>query len=278
VSSYNIIGGGLAGSITAKYLVSKGHTVRVFDTRDEHSASLASSNLFIRSWLKNLTHRKNVEIGLGILEDLYADAIEYPFAKGIGNAMQVGHIPQRDILWEDVIEDPVNIRNIKPGAVWTMQGKKYEADYNVWCIGWAANKLDPTLDMDIKVGHCVFLDGEIPEGESTIRIVSPYRHEKYYQYDDGTVYYADSVALKHSSYEKRKEEVLEQTRERAQKISGGMTEKQIRVGYRPITKWANFGVCYEYTGGNWIITGGGKNGMVAYAVAAEKLERETNAG
>lgn len=269
----NIVGAGLAGSITAAVLESYGHTVRIFDPGSNVSASEASSNLFVESWLNNITSGSVAKEGIQTLKDLYGPHIEYPFNKGLGYAMKVAHIPQRHILRKPDVHQKV-IHAMTNGDVITEDGERHRADACVVAAGWLTDKFDPSIKMDVKVGHCVLLGGQIPEGESAIRIVSPYKHEKFYQFDRDLIYYADSVALKLKSYKKRKDEVLARTRKRAKALAPGLKELDMRVGYRPMTPGHAFGVFKRITGESFAITGGGKNGMVAYAVAAQKLALE----
>jgi flavin-dependent dehydrogenase len=66
----NIIGAGLAGSITAALLRREGFEARVIDDGDSKAGSNASSNLFIASWLKKFSSAEAAN-GINIIESLY---------------------------------------------------------------------------------------------------------------------------------------------------------------------------------------------------------------
>ncbi|KKN53708.1 hypothetical protein LCGC14_0599630 [marine sediment metagenome] len=268
----NVIGAGLAGSIVTHVLRERGLGVRVFDDQDKFSASEASSNLFIRHWLKRFMDR-GAGNGVDIIERLFGEHIDEPFAQGLGYAMKVRHIAQRHIIVTPDIVGTVN--TIMPTGV-TIQGcdTKWPGP-TVICTGHrAATELAKEKDVTVKVGQCSFWAGDIEPGEATISMLSPYRHQKFYQFAPGVIYYSDSVALKLDAYNKRKDEVVATSLERARKFVGDRKLLEMKVGYRPITLAHDFGRVHEVAENCWSVNGGGKNGIAAYAHLAEELYKE----
>lgn len=272
--NFVVVGAGLAGSIVTRVLRRAGHSVVVIDDDDRYSASQASSNLYIASWVKKYQHAARV--GIEVLESLELPT-DRVFDRGLADAMHVRHIAQRDIL---VRPDAVGwaSKATSAGVLWRDQDgtESFEPGIPVLCCGYRANELLPNMftDLTVKVGHRFLFEGELEAGESSLTLVSPYTHGKLYQYAPGQIYYADSVALKKLSFEKRQEELKERTLERAYKALGReLPIIDYRVGYRPILKGSAFGSLRERHG-MWSVNGGGKNGMVAYAwLAQELLER-----
>lgn len=265
----NIVGAGLAGSIVSHVLRDRGYQVLVFDDQDKFSASKASSNLFIRHWLKRFMDR-GAGRGVDIIERLFGGVIDEPFAQGLGYAMKVRHIGQRHIIVKpDVVGtvDEITPFYVKIAGCST----EYEGP-TVACTGHRAGELVEDAGVTIKVGQCTFWRGNIEPGQSTISMLSPYRHQKFYQFAPGVIYYSDSVALGLEAYTKRRDEVIKTSLERARKFVGDRPLIEMKVGYRPITKGHDFGrLTRSGTTGAWSVNGGGKNGIAAYAHLADQL-------
>lgn len=265
----NIVGNGLAGSLAARVLRARGRGCRVFDSNSQYSASKASSNLFIASWLKKFASKEAAN-GVKVLEELFSDVIDQPFSNGLSYAMKVRHVAQRYVLVEpDVRESATPL----DGGVVTPSGSHYPGTV-VLCRGYD----EPLLDLKVKVGHCLLFKGQLPKGKSRVAIISPYRHEKLYQYDDDTIYYADSVAVALKTYTKREYEYRAKTLSRARAHLEPLGIKtnffEFRVGYRPIMKSHDFGKLTQHEPGVWTMNGGGKNGLVAYSHLADQLAKE----
>lgn len=275
----NIVGAGLAGSITAAALEDAGFEVRIFDDGDERSASWASSNLYIASWLKRFGSEE-AQQGIAAIERLFGEHREQPFSRGIADAAKVWHIPQRHIL-----RDPTHREKV---VAVTPHGAHTEDDRHdgktILCCGYRGKQLVhadcDVPEINVKVGHCYLLRGRLPEGTSRLGLVSPYTHEKLYQYDEDTIYYADSVAVKPDSYRKREDELKRRTKARLVKAVGCESEAELderyptvgfRVGFRPLMKGHDFGFVKEIQPGVYVLNGGGKNGMIAYARLATDL-------
>lgn len=272
MKTINVIGAGLAGSIVTHVLREQGHTVRVFDDDDKCSASRASSNLFIRHWLKRFMDR-GAGNGVDIIERLFPDECDEPFSKGLGYAMKVRHIAQRHIIVrtdvagtvDEILDSGVKIK----GCSTEFEGP------TVVCTGWRAKELVEGCDVTIKVGQCTFWEGTIEPGQASISMLSPYRHQKFYQFAPDVIYYSDSVALSLESYCKRREELVKTSIERARKFVGPDAKMiEMKVGYRPIIKGHAFGCCLRHSEAVWSVNGGGKNGIAAYAHLADKLTTE----
>lgn len=268
----NVIGAGLAGSIVTHVLRELGHTVRVFDDNDKFSASRASSNLFIRHWLKRFMDR-GAGNGVDIIERLFPDECDEPFSRGLGYAMKVRHIAQRHIIVDTDIAGTVD-EILDSGVKIAGCSTEFEGP-TVVCTGWRGNELAECCEVTVKVGQCTFWEGTIPEGKASISMLSPYRHQKFYQFAPGVIYYSDSVALSLDSYNKRREELIKTSIERARKFVGPDAKMiEMRVGYRPIVKGHDFGRYLRHSHAIWSVNGGGKNGIAAYAHLAEQVVNE----
>lgn len=266
-----VIGAGIAGSIAARLLSRAGHEVHIFDDLDEQSASQASSNLYIAHWLQKFMHAE-AKRGVEVLEEVYAGQIDQPFAQGMGYAMKVNHIAQRHVI-EPVFSNAM-VNHVSDEGVTAEDGESYPADKVVVCTGWRASELVGDLEVYVKVGHCYLFEGKLEPGQSRLAIISPYKHEKLYQFDENRIYYADSVAVHLDTYEKNKSELQEKTLARARKHVGNLPIADMRIGYRPFVKGHDFGWLKQHSQNVWSINGGGKNGLAAYAYLADKLVKE----
>ena len=270
MTTINVIGAGMAGSLVTHLLRHRGWQVRVFDDNDTFSGSRASSNLFIASWLKKF-QSSSVGLGIGVLEDLFAGKIDHPFETGIGEALQVRHIAQRHLLVEP--DSVGKVFKVRTGELMLMDGDTHEGPI-VLCCGHRANELwaDAHPGLDVLVGHCAFYSGQLPPGKASITMPLPYRHEKLYQFDEHRIYFADSMRLTRKSWEKDKVSRMNSLCDKgySRGIRGG-TLAEYRVGFRPVVPGHDFGQLRELAPVVWSLNGGGKNGLVAYAALAARL-------
>lgn len=273
----NIVGNGLAGSITARFLEDAGYEVRIIADDDPFAASTASSNLYIEHWVKKFTGSSE---GLKLIQEKWGDRSNNPFATGLGYAAKVKHVNWEDILRAPDIEAQVTSVQYDNGRLWAkFEGKPNKiylgGEATILCLGYRNAELVPHHEVDVKAGHCLLFDGVLPEGEASISMVSPYRHQKWYQLNEDTIYYADSTALKLSRYTREREELIEVSKQRAEKLNRGRFKLiDVRTGYRPIMPGHDFGALIPLGDRTWMMNGGGKNGMVAYAACAQKLVKE----
>lgn len=272
----NVVGSGMAGSLVARVLREKGYDVVVIDNNDMFSASKASSNLFISHWLKKFTATE-ADNGVKVLRRLFGEGqIEKPFAQGLGYAMSVEHIPQRYLLVEPDVRESV-IAVVDEGV--RLLTGEFLPGPTIVCTGYGATTkmiMETRItDIQIKVGHCYLFRGRLERDQSRIALVSPYTHEKLYQFDEDTIYYADSVAVKEQTYWANQKKFLDRSVARFEKHLGkGMMIKEFRIGYRPIIKGHPFGKLTRHEFRVWSLNGGGKNGMVAYSHHAERFAEE----
>lgn len=279
MKTINVVGAGIAGSLVARVLRARGHAVRVIDDRDVNSASRASSNLYIGSWLKKFSSSA-ASNGIRVVEELFAGKIDQPFSRGIADAMKVRHIAQRHLLVEpDEVGTVTKVSSYDfsgpPSNGGVLLGGRFLHGPTVLCCGHRGAELVPGLKVDVKVGHCIHFRGRLPEGKSSLTLASPYVHAKLYQLDEDTIYFADSVAVTRDAYAKRSKELMDRTMARAVALLGYEPEvKSILVGYRPFVSGHDFGYLAQVKPGVWVLNGGGKNGIVAYADAADRLAKE----
>lgn len=268
----NIVGAGIAGSITHDLLLRAGYTVRLFDDVDPCAASRASSNLYVDHWLKKFFHDGfDVDQGLNITKQLYGSVSEQPFEGGVAEALKVRRIPHQALLRSPSVT--ARVTAVRPDGVTTQEGRFYPGR-TVVCAGYRAPELINLPGMEVKVGHCVIFRGRLNPGEASLNLVAPYKHGKLFQMDLDHIYYADSVALKLKSYQKRETEVRARTVERAERALGRrLPIVAFHVGYRPIVPGHPFGHLDQPMENVWTVNGGGKNGIVAYALLADKLRR-----
>lgn len=264
----NVVGAGLAGSIITRLLRAEGFNVRVFDDGDKFSASQASSNLFVASWLSKFKS-EDAATGIRVLERLFPKEIDQPFASGIVSALQVRHVAQRYVLVPT--SHARGVRSVVNEGLVDIKGDQWGGP-TIICTGYRGAELVPGLKIDVKVGHALFIEGQLKPGQSCLSLVSPYVHQKLYQFDEDTIYFADSVAVPLDRYDMEEDGLLFRTRKRARKALGYEPKiKKVLVGYRPIVKGSDFGLCIEPQPGVFVLNGGGKNGMVAYAAQADKI-------
>jgi len=276
----NVIGAGLAGSIVSTHLRREGFKVRVIDDADKKAGSPPSDNLFTPSWVTRFDRGK-VDTGFRLLQELYGPKIVHPFASGIKDAPKVKQIPVQAVLVkpdvvgkvEQLTGEGVRVLLSGKGTMKTFDGP------TIICAGYRAPELAPiglyghgsSLKVWARIGHCYLFEGRLAPGQSRLGMWAPYRHEKLYQYDEDTVYYADTVALLIDEYEKRAQEVQALTLRHARQHVGDMRVKKMMIGYRPIVEHHEFGYCGEDHPNIWHVNGGGKNGLVVYGWCAAQV-------
>lgn len=259
----NIVGGGIAGSIAAKYLDSKGIKWRLFDDGDVLAGSRASSNLYCASWLKKWSGSQ-ASTGINVLESLYGKQASLPFP------VDVRLISHSDLIVPPTHQETVE-RVYTDGSLDT--GSAAFDGPTLVCAGRLASKLLGTNDVWCKVGHCVLFEGTWT-GPGVLNFVSPFTHQKAYQYAPGMIYFADSVAVLQKQYDARKDELVARTIARARKLPQLATARvlEIRTGMRPFLDGSPYGRLDKIFPRVWSLNGGGKNGLVAYASLMPRLE------
>lgn len=273
----NVIGSGIAGSLVTRLLRRAGHEVLVFDDNDQYSGSRASSNLYHSSWIRKFSSNQAYK-GIQTLETLFPpEQINKPFSGGIADAIKVKHISQKYLLVEpDVTDKVVQLKQGPVPELVTASQSVFKGPAIV-CTGARAGELIEGLNPEILVGHCLLLKGRLDLGAASLKMHSPYRHAKCYQFDEDTIYYANSLRLKPTSFAKREREVYEELENGARKLLPDMQLypiKEYRIGYRPIIKGYEFGQLQRCSDMIWSINGGGKQGIVAYAFLAQRLLEE----
>lgn len=277
MKTINIVGAGLAGSLLAHILYrSWGIAANIIDDGDPYSASRASSNLFIDNWLRKFA-QEQVSTGILTLENLFKDQIDYPFHTGIASAIKVRHIGQRHILLKPHVFGKVAELNSEGCVVVDAKGQRLcYPGLVALCCGHRFRELlagveTANIPLHVKVGHAFFIKGRLPVGQrqATLSLISPFAHQKLYQYDEETIYYADSVAVSLDSYQKRRMELQQRTLDRLSRLLGSpLRPQKVLVGYRPFLEGYDFGYGGEVLPGVWALNSGGKNGLVAYAAKA----------
>lgn len=274
----NVIGSGIAGSLVTRLLRKNGHEVLVFDDEDKFSGSRASSNLYVGSWLRKFTSEQAYK-GIKTLESLFpSNQINKPFSRGIADAIKVKHIAQKHLLVEpDVKERVIGVSLNSPSELITASGRVFEGK-TVLCTGWRAFELLEGFKPSVLVGHCLLINGKLEPGMARLTMPLPYRHEKLYQFDENTIYFADSTRLTLKAWESRKDELRNELLNKfwTKNLPNWETYslKEYRVGFRPIVEGYDFGQLRRVADSVWLVNGGGKNGLVAYAYQASRLLEE----
>ena len=91
------------------------------------------------------------------------------------------------------------------------------------------------------------------------------------------VYFADSTRLKPESFWDRPGLRSELEKKAWRALGRELPILEYRVGYRPVVKGHDFGYLLKVPGAEvptWVINGGGKNGLIAYALRASELLQE----
>jgi glycine/D-amino acid oxidase-like deaminating enzyme len=292
-----IIGGGIAGSLMHHVLKMRGISSEVWDNKEPGTASRASSNLYIASWLKKFVST-DVFLGISVIEEVFKGKINHPFEGGIGDAMKVRHINSRDLLVEPHHSGFVSL-GVEPGednGILTMRVRHGDSRSHTFSyiehdgrviLARGVNDADmmpfhPNLEG--MWGHCVRFRGNLPKGAASLKMPIPYKHFKFYQAEPEVIYFADSTTLARDTFFKRQPELREKLMQRAKDafIGAGLDPNDYpMIDYvaaaRPIIKSKPFGEIVRRTYSNarvFSMNGGGKNGIVAYAAMAAKIADE----
>lgn len=120
-----IIGAGLVGSMTARYLNKKGYSTTIIDREDVYAASKCSFGVFKDGWV-NENIRDFVDEGVSFLEKVCGKVEEIPFfdmKREIESPMK--YVDCNKILMTEYIKGDVD--KVKDNKVWLGDGTKFVA-------------------------------------------------------------------------------------------------------------------------------------------------------
>jgi glycine/D-amino acid oxidase-like deaminating enzyme len=249
-----VVGGGLFGSMAAKYARTKGVEVTVFDAGLAGAASPAAAGLFKEEWVgKKL--REHYAHALPLLDKLYG-VRQVILTKDDGSQETFRFVPPAAVVEGSPIRDRVTA--VGDGYL-EAGGRRYEGwvyvAAGVWC-----EQFFPELSVYGKAGSALLFPGERP---GRIRPLARGRQAVAFVRDAGSTYFGDGTAEKDYTADHDRA-----TLERAAQM--GLREPFRRLlGWRPYTTG---GPVFRKVGGRtWVATGGRKIGVVLGASFARRL-------
>ncbi len=251
-----IIGAGLAGSILSRLLYQNKIKHQLFDCEKPWRASVISENLFSLTW-KDTLGDKVLSNGLKTLERIVdIKTIHFKTKAGYNDVL---HVHPSEILMG------YEKREVDHTGEY-YNGKK---DFVIDCRGfWAGAKVSGIT------GQGLFIGGTLVKAdiEPTMNFVSPYVHQKLFQWDKKRMWYGDSTCIEHTKYLRCTEEYVNRCVARAERLIGfaNFLDFEVVHGIRPVVK-GHKGFL-QFKKNNLIVnTGGWKCGLIIYADHAQKI-------
>jgi glycine/D-amino acid oxidase-like deaminating enzyme len=252
-----IVGGGLFGSLAARYARSKGIEAFVFDPGYNGAASAAAAGLFQEKWAARKL-RPHYNHSLPLLERLFSIR-HISLKRDDGSTEPILFIPPSDIL----VPNPIRQQVSSVGDGWLEAGgRRYEGWVYIAAGIWSGQFL-PGLEVYGKAGAAFLFPGE---REGRIRQAEPCRQCIAFVRDGGTTYFSDGTAERDHT-----EEHDRLSLSRAAEL--GLTEPRERLwGNRPYTPGGPF--FQKIASRTWLATGGRKLGTILGASFARRLVEE----
>lgn len=249
-----IVGGGLFGSLAARYARSKGIESVVFDCGCAGAASPAAAGLFQEKWAAPKL-RPHYHYALPLLERL-ADIRHLSLKRDDGSTESLLFLPPSDILEPR----PIRRQVTAVGDGWLeAAGQRHEGWVYIAAGIWSGQFL-PELEVYGKAGAAFLFPGE---REGRIQQSDARRQCLAFVRDAGTTYFSDGTA----------ERVYTEEHERlslARAAEMGLAQPIGRLwGHRPYSPGGPF--FQKIASRTWLATGGRKMGTILGASFARRL-------
>lgn len=265
----NIVGAGLAGSFVERIARKHKLKTRVFDEHNSYAASPYSENIFSFGWADRLGHEM-ADVSKRILkETVEVDEVNFRNV----NLIKSYRVKPQNVLVEHIKD---TVTEVTDDGVMT-KNNGFQEGATIVCAGAFCNELVPVMGLNSLSGHGLLFDG-VWEKEPMMLMPIPHKHFKVFQFDNNSIWFGDSVAIKHENYMKKQEAYINKSLGRAQEYFGLTNPKDIVFGMRPyVGKNANnpqMGHLDRLSTRVWVMTGGWKMGLMIYPYLAEKFMQE----
>jgi glycine/D-amino acid oxidase-like deaminating enzyme len=272
-----IIGAGIFGTTIAAELQSEGFEVEVIDDADSESGTSASGFLMKDSWFSSF-RGDEVAKAYQLLEDLYGlDSTKFS-VEPVGVPVEVQSIRRSDFQRvRDLL--PIRrkvLRSVDPsGMVWDSDGDYESFDRVIVAAGYRSKELvrwhREAQELEAKMG----VSFEVPGSTSSSRIRpwAPYKQLVAHPIEPGRTWVGDGTAILKKNW--TLEHVL-RAKKRCMEFLGYVREDPIcfeRIGVRCMSH-RKPALVERISPHVLIATGGGKNGTIAAAWAAQQIVRE----
>jgi len=268
--NFNIIGGGLCGSMVAKEFQNNSLKFNLFESNEKFAASKISENLFSPTWLKGAQYLTD---SIKFLDDNYK-VVTKNF-KTNKSTQNVYHVPIDRILWKDVINKKVT--KLTNEGVYT--NSEFYHGINIICAGYYTKDFINIEKFNALTGHGLLFEPNENnlKLDEVMRHYRPFIHEKIMKWHDGRIWYGDSTTIHHDKYISNTDHYIQETLKRAAKI--GLSGKyQIYYGARPFVNNSQkkLGLYKRINSNTFVLTGGWKDGMVIYPYLVKQLMKDLN--
>ncbi len=265
----NVVGAGLAGSLLARLFTKNNIKYNIFDSGEKFAASKYSENIFSLGWEKRVGKeicRYSIKSLNGLVD------VDTVYFKNI-NYIKSYRVKPKNILVEHIKDSVVSVSD---DGVMTEKNGFYEG-ITVLCAGIYNKDFVHIEGLDALTGHGLLFEG-VWKKEPAMIMPIPHRHFKAFQFDKNRIWFGDSTAVLHKNYIKRKEELIENSVQRAKKYFDLTGEFDIVYGARPFVgenmRQPKMGYHKKINNRLHVLTGGWKMGLVIYPYLANKLMSE----
>jgi len=265
----NIVGAGLAGSILARLLFQNNIKYNIFDSGEKYAASKYSENIFSLGWEKRLG-KEICNYSVNTLNKMVK--VDTVYFKNI-NYIKSYRVKPKNILVEHIKD---SVTSVNEDGVMTEENGFYKG-ITVLCAGIYNKDFINIKGLDALTGHGLLFEG-VWKKDPAMLMPIPHRHFKAFQFDKNRIWFGDSTTVLHKNYIKRKNELIENSVQRAKKYFNLTGKYETAFGARPFvgknTRQPMMGYHKKLNGRLHVLTGGWKMGLVIYPYLANKLMSE----
>ncbi len=260
-----IVGAGLEGSVIYATLTKSGLDVALIDDRRAGTGSAAAGCLFKPSWLSGFSKAEQTELE-DLLQTLYGvECLPFKTARW-GPTVEIKRVDRAK-----VIQPPTHVETVtrcSRGCLELQSGTSLQAEVIIIAGGVWSRVLRPEIPpIRSLMGASLWFKGKI---DPRLRIYAPYRQAMAFNISPEQIWFGDGTAIVEHNW---KQDYIERTIQRAEKLFNLKHPQQIVVGRRPYIGSAR-GFLEQIKPGIWVATGGAKNGIALAALHACWLRKK----
>ena len=269
-----IIGAGLFGSMTAKYLKKKGLQVLIIDSKEDMAASKCSFGVWKEGWV-NKTIKKEVEKGLPLLEEFAGIKMEEFFNTNKEAVEQLFYVDCRKILNEKFLNEKVI--SIKNNVVKTNKETHTASKAVIVCAGvWTTELLKGYKNVPkVDIAWGATMDYSQNIDTSRISTWAPYRQSVLLKIDEKKFVFGDGATVKNPKPEDpRIATASDRLVQHATETIGSSDMSKItdvKEGYRPYLAKGFGSMVNQHDTKLFSATGGAKNSTILCGWVAKSL-------
>lgn len=270
-----IIGCGLFGSVTAKYLRDKGMNVLTIDNESPLAASKCSFGLWRDGWIEKI--KSKASVGISVLKK-YAKVEK----KELFDPFKEKIVDFHYIDCDQLLEEPdmkATVHNVHNNTVYLTDNTKIKADIIIIAAGYYTNEILFKSDLETRKLDGLWgatMDVDLDIDSDRLWEWAPYKQamilkkEGYFMFGDGS-----TVKNPAKMTDARIKSTSERLQQHLNTLCGANIDNQniirVREGMRPKLSNPDEDYIKKHTDSIYSVTGGGKNSTVLSGYVAQEL-------